>query len=61
VQIIKPDATTEEIDAVLKSGGGAGELMKIAILKGDAADSIRYEYTYVYICVYLYIYEYLCI
>lgn len=41
VQIVKPDATTEEIDAVLKSGGGAGEVMKSAILKGDAADSIR--------------------
>lgn len=41
VQIIKPDATNEEIDAVLKSGGGAQNLMKEAILKGDAADSIR--------------------
>ena len=33
VQIIKPDATDEEIDAVLKSGGGSGEVMKVAILK----------------------------
>jgi t-SNARE complex subunit (syntaxin) len=33
VQIIKPDATAEEIDAVLKSGGGSGEVMKTAILK----------------------------
>ena len=33
VQIIKPDATAEEIDAVLKSGGGSGEIMKGAILK----------------------------
>ena len=33
VQIIKPDATAEEIDAVLKSGGGSGEVMKVAILK----------------------------
>lgn len=33
VQIIKPDATAEEIDAVLKSGGGSGEVMKGAILK----------------------------
>lgn len=41
VQIVKPDATSEEIDAVLKSGGGSGEVFKNAILKGDAADSIK--------------------
>ena len=41
MQIVKPDATTEEIDAVLKSGGGAGEVMKTAILKGEASDAIR--------------------
>lgn len=33
VQIIKPDATAEEIDAVLKSGGGSGEVIRDAILK----------------------------
>lgn len=44
VQIVKPDATTEEIDAVLKSGGGTGELFKTAILKGEAADTIRNVY-----------------
>lgn len=33
VQIIKPDATQEEIDAVLQAGGGSGEIMKAAILK----------------------------
>jgi t-SNARE complex subunit (syntaxin) len=33
VLIIKPDATAEEIDAVLKSGGWSGEVMKVAILK----------------------------
>ena len=33
VQIVKPDATSEEIDAVLKAGGGAGEVFKTAILK----------------------------
>jgi len=33
VQIVKPDATSEEIDAVLKSGGGSGEVFKTAILK----------------------------
>lgn len=32
VQIVKPDATTEEIDAVFKSGGGSGEVLKSAIL-----------------------------
>ena len=32
VQIVKPDATTEEIDAVFKSGGGSGEVFKNAIL-----------------------------
>jgi t-SNARE complex subunit (syntaxin) len=41
VQIVKPDATSEEIDAVLQSGGGSGEVFKNAILKGDASDSIR--------------------
>lgn len=41
VQIVKPDATTEEIDAVFKAGGGAGEVFKTAILTGEAADSIR--------------------
>jgi t-SNARE complex subunit (syntaxin) len=44
VQIVKPDATSEEIDAVLKSGGGTGEVFKNAILKGEAADSIRNAY-----------------
>jgi len=44
VQIVKPDATTEEIDAVFKSGGGAGEVLKSAILTGEAADSIRNAY-----------------
>jgi t-SNARE complex subunit (syntaxin) len=32
VQIVKPDATSEEIDAVFKSGGGSGEVFKNAIL-----------------------------
>jgi t-SNARE complex subunit (syntaxin) len=44
VQIVKPDATSEEIDAVLKSGGGSGDVFKTAILKGDASDSIRNAY-----------------
>mmetsp|Transcript_1263 Transcript_1263/g.1709 ORF Transcript_1263/g.1709 Transcript_1263/m.1709 type:complete len:325 (-) Transcript_1263:221-1195(-) len=41
VQIVKPDATMEEIDAVFKSGGGASEVLKTAILTGEAADSIQ--------------------
>jgi len=44
VQIVKPDATSEEIDAVFKSGGGSGEVYKNAILTGEAADSIRNAY-----------------
>lgn len=44
VQIVKPDATTEEIDAVFKAGGGSGEVLKSAILTGEAADSIRNAY-----------------
>ena len=44
VQIVKPDATPEEIDAVLKSGKGADEVFKQAILQGEAADSIRNMY-----------------
>lgn len=41
VQIVKPDATSEEVEAVLRSGGGSGEVFKHAILKGEASDSIR--------------------
>lgn len=40
VQIVKPDATTEEIDAVFKSGGGAGEVFKSAILTVSEKDSL---------------------
>lgn len=43
VQIVKPDATPEEIDAVLKSGGGADQVITQAILKG-ANESIRNVY-----------------
>ena len=32
VQIVKPDATSEEIDAVFKSGGGSSNVLKSAIL-----------------------------
>ncbi|KAJ1422725.1 syntaxin, epimorphin family, partial [Ochromonadaceae sp. CCMP2298] len=41
VQIVKPDATSEEIDAVFKSGGGSGQVLKSAILTGQASDSIQ--------------------
>jgi t-SNARE complex subunit (syntaxin) len=33
VQIVKPDATPEEIDEVIMSGGGSGEIFKNVILK----------------------------
>jgi t-SNARE complex subunit (syntaxin) len=33
VQLVKPDATTEEIDAVFKSGGGSADVLKKAIMK----------------------------
>ena len=42
VQIVKPDATTEEIDAVFKSGGGSGEFVKTAIL------TVIFEYSFVF-------------
>mmetsp|Transcript_32492 Transcript_32492/g.54771 ORF Transcript_32492/g.54771 Transcript_32492/m.54771 type:complete len:310 (-) Transcript_32492:344-1273(-) len=44
VQIVKPDATVEEIDAVFKQGGGSGEILKSAILSGEAAESVRNAY-----------------
>ena len=44
VQIVKPDASPEEIDAVLKSGGGSTQMFKQTILKGDASDAIQNAY-----------------
>eukprot|EP00601_Ochromonadales_sp_CCMP2298_P027495 CAMPEP_0173282564 /NCGR_PEP_ID=MMETSP1143-20121109/6890_1 /TAXON_ID=483371 /ORGANISM="non described non described, Strain CCMP2298" /LENGTH=418 /DNA_ID=CAMNT_0014220149 /DNA_START=63 /DNA_END=1320 /DNA_ORIENTATION=+ len=44
VQIVKPDATSEEIDAVFKSGGGSGDVLKSAILSGEAAESVQNAY-----------------
>ncbi|CAE7677949.1 Stx3, partial [Symbiodinium microadriaticum] len=41
IQIVKPDATPEEIDEVIISGGGAGEIFKNVILKGTPSDSVR--------------------
>jgi len=43
VQLAQPDATQEEIDAVFQSGS-SGEVVKAAILKGDASESIRNAY-----------------
>jgi len=43
VQIVKPDASPEEIEAVFKSGGGADQVITQAILKG-ANESIRNVY-----------------
>ena len=40
VQIVKPDATTEDVDAVLKSGKNVGEVFKSAILN-NTADPIQ--------------------
>ena len=44
VQIVKPEATTEEVDAVFKSGGGTTDFYRTTILKCDAADSIVNAY-----------------
>jgi len=33
IQLVKPDATAEEIDAVFKKGGGSGEILKTTILR----------------------------
>jgi t-SNARE complex subunit (syntaxin) len=46
VQIVKADATSEEIDSILKSGG-ADQVFKDAILKGEAADSVKNMYLHV--------------
>jgi t-SNARE complex subunit (syntaxin) len=41
VQIVKQDATSEEIDAIFKQPGGAQNLFKTAILSGGADESIQ--------------------
>eukprot|EP00605_Chrysophyceae_sp_TOSAG23-4_P000678 GSChrysophyteH1.ASY1.ANO1.762.1 assembled CDS len=46
VQIVKADASSEEIDAILRSGG-ADQVFKDAILKGEAADSVKNMYMHV--------------
>ena len=41
VHIVKPDASTEEIDAVLKSGGGSGGVLRNAILNVSSPPALR--------------------
>jgi len=41
VQIVKPDATNEEIDLVMRSEGGKEALYKETILAGGVADPIK--------------------
>lgn len=43
VQIVKPDVTEDEIDAIVKSGKGAGQVYSEVILTG-VADDIRNAY-----------------
>lgn len=45
IQIVKPDATAEEIDAVYKSGISAGDVVKSSILKGESSEAIRNAYS----------------
>mmetsp|Transcript_10841 Transcript_10841/g.25859 ORF Transcript_10841/g.25859 Transcript_10841/m.25859 type:complete len:308 (-) Transcript_10841:256-1179(-) len=44
VQVVKPDATDEEVDAVMKSEGGRDALYKERILAGGVNDSIKTTY-----------------
>ena len=41
VQIVKPDATDEEINMVMKSEGGREALYQQAVLSGGVSDSIK--------------------
>jgi t-SNARE complex subunit (syntaxin) len=44
VQVVKPDATDEEVDAVMKSEGGRDALYKAQILAGGVNDQIKTTY-----------------
>jgi t-SNARE complex subunit (syntaxin) len=44
VQIVKPDATEEEIDAVMRSEGGRDALYREQILAGGVNDQIKTTY-----------------
>lgn len=41
VQIVKPEATDEEVDLIMKSEGGRDALYKEQILAGGVADQIK--------------------
>lgn len=41
VQIVKPDATDAEVDAIMKSEGGRDALYKEQILAGGVSDQIK--------------------
>jgi t-SNARE complex subunit (syntaxin) len=51
VLVVKPDATDEEVDAVMKSEGGRDALYKERILAGGVNDQIKYVQVYVCICI----------
>jgi t-SNARE complex subunit (syntaxin) len=52
VQVVKPDATDEEVDAVMKSEGGRDALYKQSILAGGVNDQIKYVlHSCVCVCV----------
>mmetsp|Transcript_4032 Transcript_4032/g.5297 ORF Transcript_4032/g.5297 Transcript_4032/m.5297 type:complete len:317 (-) Transcript_4032:243-1193(-) len=44
VQIVKPDATDEEIDAVMRSEGGRDSLYRETILAGGVNDQVKTSY-----------------
>lgn len=44
VQIVKPDATEEEIDAVMRSEGGRDSLYRERILAGGVNDQVKTSY-----------------
>jgi len=44
VQVVKPDATDEEIDEVMKSEGGRDALYKQSILAGGVNDQVKTTY-----------------
>lgn len=45
VKVVSPDATEEDIDAVLKSEGGRDALYKKKVLAGSINDEIKYVTT----------------
>ncbi len=52
VKVVSPDATEEEIDAVLKSEGGRDALYKKKVLAGSINDEIKYvKYHVVIWCI----------